>query len=90
MAFHGRYVRGKPKSQAKNKQRTVKDMGRPANPKDAPKIKRYQCLFVLYPESQQAAIEYVQANFPCAWALHDKDTYTQGEFERYTSKHEIN
>lgn len=63
-------------------------MGRPANPVDAPKVKRYQCLFVLYPESQQAAIEYVQANFPCAWALHDKDTYTQGDFEKYISKHE--
>lgn len=35
--------------------------------------KAYQFMFVLYPESQQPAIDYIQANWPCAWALHDKD-----------------
>lgn len=34
-------------------------------------------MFVLYPESQQAAIDYCQEHLPCAWALHDKDTYEQ-------------
>ncbi len=53
----------------------------------APKIRSYQCLFVLYPESQQAAIEYVQQNYPCAWALHDKDVYTQGAYDNHVAKH---
>lgn len=42
---------------------------------DGPKIRSRTCLFVLYPESQQVAIEYVQKHFSCAWALHDKDVY---------------
>lgn len=41
------------------------------------KIRSRQCLFVLYPESQQEQIDYVQKNFPCAWALHDKDTWSK-------------
>ena len=40
-----------------------------------PKIRAYQCMFVLYPESQANIIEYCQQNIPCAWALHDKDIY---------------
>lgn len=43
----------------------------------APKIRAYQCMFVLYPESQQAIIDYCQQNLPCAWALHDKDVYSK-------------
>lgn len=43
--------------------------------KAKPSIKSRQCMFVLYPESQQSIIDYVQNNFPCAWALHDKDTW---------------
>lgn len=34
-------------------------------------------MFVLYPESQETAIKYAQENFPCAWALHDKDVHTE-------------
>lgn len=44
-------------------------------PRPQPKIRSRQCLFVLYPESQQEQIEYCQQNLPCAWALHDKDVY---------------
>ena len=40
-----------------------------------PKTKYRQCMFVLYPESQQDIIDYCQKYLPCAWALHDKDTY---------------
>lgn len=47
-------------------------MSEPNSPKSP---KAYQFMFVLYPESQQAAIDYIKANWPCAWALHDKDTY---------------
>jgi len=43
--------------------------------KVGPKIRSRQCMFVLYPESQQAAIDYAQKYLPCAWALHDKDVY---------------
>lgn len=43
--------------------------------KSKPSLRSRQCMFVLYPESQQAQIEYCQQNLPCAWALHDKDTY---------------
>ena len=39
--------------------------------------KYIQCMFVLYPESQQDVIAYVQQHFSCAWALHDKDVYEQ-------------
>ena len=45
-------------------------------------------MFVLYPESQQETIEFVQNNYPCAWALHDKDKHTQGEYDRYIQKHD--
>lgn len=56
--------------------------------KDSPKpFRSRQCMFVLYPESQQATIEFVQNNYPCAWALHDKDKHTQGEYDRYMEKH---
>lgn len=44
-------------------------------PKGKPSIKSRQCMFVLYPESQQDIIDYVKNNYPCAWALHDKDTW---------------
>lgn len=47
-----------------------------------------QCMFVLYPESQQETIEFVQQNYPCAWALHDKDLHTQAEYDRYIEKHD--
>lgn len=40
-----------------------------------PRLRSRQCLFVLYPESQQDAIDYCQKKLPCAWALHDKDVY---------------
>ena len=52
-----------------------------------PKIRSRQCMFVLYPESQQHAIEYAQANFPCAWALHDKDVHTEQDFNKYVEKY---
>lgn len=45
-------------------------------------------MFVLYPESQQAAIDYCKQNLPCAWALHDKDVYSQASFDAYVKKHE--
>ena len=47
-----------------------------------------QCMFVLYPESQQDQIDFVQKNYPCAWALHDKDKHTQGEYDRYIQRHD--
>ena len=28
------------------------------------------------------------SNLPCAWALHDKDVYTQSAFDAYVKKHE--
>ena len=52
--------------------------------------KAYQFMFVLYPESQQPAIDYIQANWPCAWALHDKDTHTEQEFLDYGKHHDGN
>ena len=45
-------------------------------------------MFVLYPESQQASIDYCKQNLPCAWALHDKDVYSQAAFDAYVKKHE--
>ena len=42
------------------------------------------------PESQQPAIDYIQANWPCAWALHDKDTHTEQEFLDYGKHHDGN
>lgn len=51
-----------------------------------PRIRAYQCMFVLYPESQQAAIEYCQKNLPCAWALHDKDVWSQEDYDKYLKK----
>lgn len=53
-----------------------------------PKIRSYQCIFVLYPESQQSAIDWVQENFPCAWALHDKDVRLQEDFDKYVKNHD--
>lgn len=52
--------------------------------------KEYQFVFTLYPESQQQAIEYVQNNYPCAWALHDKDTYSEANFKKYAKEHDGN
>lgn len=52
--------------------------------------KAYQFMFVLYPDSQQEVIDYVKANWPCAWALHDKDTHTEAEYLEYAKKHEGN
>lgn len=46
-----------------------------------------QCMFVLYPESQQATIDFVQQNYPCAWALHDKDVHSQASYDRYIKDH---
>ena len=47
---------------------------------------KHRCfVFVLYPESQRSAIEYAQVNFPCAWCLHDKDTYTQDSVVKWLS-----
>ena len=43
-------------------------------------------MFVLYPESQEAAIKYAQENFPCAWALHDKDVHTEKAYQAYIDK----
>ncbi len=54
--------------------------------KPVPKIRSRQCMFVLYPESQSKEIEYVQTHFPCAWALHDKDTYTQSDYDKRLQK----
>lgn len=44
-------------------------------------------MFVLYPESQQRAIEYAQKNFPCAWALHDKDVHAEKDYSKYLDKY---
>lgn len=52
----------------------------------APKIRARQCMFVLYPESQQATIEYAQTHLPCAWALHDQDVYTQADYDKRLKK----
>ena len=52
-----------------------------------PKIRSRQCMFVLYPESQQRAIEYAQKNFPCAWALHDKDVHAEKDYSKYLDKY---
>ena len=62
-------------------------MSEPNSPKSP---KTYQFMFVLYPESQQAAIDYIKANWPCAWALHDKDTHTEQEYLEYGKKHDGN
>lgn len=51
-----------------------------------PKIKSTICMFVLYPESQQKVIEYVQENFSCAWALHDKDVWLQSEADAWEQR----
>ena len=56
--------------------------------KAPPRLRSRQCMFVLYPESQQAAIDYCKQNLPCAWALHDKDVHTQAAFDDYVKKHE--
>lgn len=60
----------------------------PAKKESSPKTpKKFQCMFILYPESQQAAIEYCQTHLPCAWALHDKDTRTQRDLDKYIEEH---
>lgn len=46
-------------------------------------FKSRTCQFVLYPESQQVNIEYCQTHLQCAWALHDKDTYSEKDFNKY-------
>lgn len=56
--------------------------------KAPPRLRSRQCMFVLYPESQQAAIDYCKQNLPCAWALHDKDVYSQAAFDAYVKKHD--
>ena len=56
--------------------------------KSPPRLRSRQCMFVLYPESQQAAIDYCKHNLPCAWALHDKDVHSQASFDAYVKKHE--
>lgn len=58
-----------------------------ADSKPSP-FRNRQCMFVLYPESQQPVIDFVQQNYPCAWALHDKDTHTQGDYDAYIAKHD--
>ena len=54
--------------------------------KAPPRLRSRQCMFVLYPESQQVAIDYCKQNLPCAWALHDKDVYSQAAFDAYVKK----
>lgn len=56
--------------------------------KAPPRLRSRQCMFVLYPESQQVAIDYCKQNLPCAWALHDKDVYSQAAFDAYVKKHD--
>ena len=56
--------------------------------KAPPRLRSRQCMFVLYPESQQTAIDYCKQNLPCAWALHDKDVFSQASFDAYVKKHE--
>lgn len=56
--------------------------------KAPPRLRSRQCMFVLYPESQQAAIDYCKQNLPCAWALHDKDVHSLASFDSYVKKHE--
>ena len=45
-------------------------------------------MLVLYPDSQQAAIDYCKQILPCAWALLDKDVYSQAAFDAYVKKHD--
>ena len=47
------------------------------------RLRSRQCMFVLYPESQETSIKYAQENFPCAWALHDKDVHTEKAYQAY-------
>ena len=56
--------------------------------KAPPRLRSRQCMFVLYPDSQQVAIDYCKHNLPCAWALHDKDVHTQAAFDAYVKKHD--
>lgn len=53
-----------------------------------PRLRSRQCMFVLYPESQQSSIDYCKQNLPCAWALHDKDVYSQASYDSYIKKHD--
>ena len=60
----------------------------PENEKGKPApFRSRQCMFVLYPESQQQIIEFVQQNYPCAWALHDEDKHSQASYDRYIQNH---
>jgi len=51
------------------------------------KIKANQCMFVLYPETQQEIIEYAQRNLPCAWALHDRDRWQKSDLDKWNRQH---
>lgn len=51
-----------------------------------PRIKANQCIFVLYPETQQDIIEYVQSQFSCAWILHDRDVWLEEDIEKWERK----
>ena len=53
-------------------------------------MRSYQFIFILYPESQQSIIDYVQNNLPCAWAYHDKDTWSEAAFIKYAKEHDGN
>lgn len=55
---------------------------------EGPKIRARQCQFVLYPESQQPEIEWVQKNYSCAWALHDKDCWLESDKRAWESSNE--
>lgn len=50
-------------------------------------IKEKDCMFVLYPETQEEAIQIAQKNFPCAWALHDRDTWHQRDVDAWNKRH---
>lgn len=52
-------------------------------------IRAYCYSFTLYPESQQEVIEYVQENFSCAWALHDKDVFDNDDEKNFEKKHKL-
>lgn len=56
-------------------------------PKAQPTGKQAWMTTVLYPESQQVLIDFCKENLPCAWALHDKDVWTQGAFDSYLKRH---
>ena len=59
-------------------------MGRPRKEGNRSKYDLMRC--VLYPESQQKAIEYIQQNWSCAWAQHDKDTWSDDDLAEYVKE----